>query len=72
MERIRGLKSGMVMQRELQTNACKITILLHGAQHPQVSLGKLEHLDGECYPCRPPYPLRSGNGRASIYSPVHD
>lgn len=72
MERIRGLKSGMVMQRELQTNACKITIMLHGAQHPQVSLGKLEHLDGERYlltgiPTGGPYALTLRDGAEALH-----
>lgn len=67
MELIRGLKNGMVLQRDMGTNACKITISLRGVQHPQPSLGKLEHLGGERYrqtgiPVGGPYALTLADG----------
>ena len=67
MKLIRGLKNGMVLQRDMGTNACKITISLRGVQHPQPSLGKLEHLGGERYrltgiPVGGPYALTLADG----------
>lgn len=48
MRLIEGLQSGMVMQRSLQSNACHITVRID-AKNPQVSLGRLVHVEGQIY-----------------------
>ena len=41
MKKIGGIQSGMVMQRDSDTNMCSITLTIENAIDPVVSMGKL-------------------------------
>ena len=45
--RISGIQSGMVMQRDIQTDTCSVFLTIENAVNPSVSLGELKQIEKE-------------------------